>query len=378
VSIQVSIRSADHVARQHSPSPVQPRPSVGGGSRAEHPQHPYSDPDAGRTERRRLLERLDQCLTALEDAHERDEQVVSPEVASMVQPWAPAIAPGMLITEALELVFRKQEEYLPEDDEPLPAPDPGRRPPLRPGRREPETEPGELDETRARALTDRIKASANQVSLLLLEAHEGRAWLALGYRSWEHYVRRELGLSRTRSYELLDHGRLIRLIHRITGTTRVPDIPPYAARRMKQHMAGFVSALEARVDGTPKEEMPALVTEVVRDYQHRTAAGSSAALKRRQPSNAAPDALVRAVETMRSAAEQGWPAHLDLALLGASVECLAAMPPVPDIVRRTRNGQDELDNLEYALEWLTEFAGAWKPGHRARYPRIGGRISGVA
>lgn len=50
----------------------------------------------------------------------------------------------------------------------------------------------ELDEAAARALTDRIVHSVTFGAQLVAEAWQGRAWKALGYKSWEDYAEAEL------------------------------------------------------------------------------------------------------------------------------------------------------------------------------------------
>ena len=50
----------------------------------------------------------------------------------------------------------------------------------------------ELDELEARSLTDRIVHSTTLAAQLVAEAWQGRAWKALGYKSWESYADAEL------------------------------------------------------------------------------------------------------------------------------------------------------------------------------------------
>jgi hypothetical protein len=63
-------------------------------------------------ERRSRLRRLDDCLNLLEQAHEKDLTHVSDEMAEMIQERVPAIAAGMLISDAIEEVLRQQEPYM--------------------------------------------------------------------------------------------------------------------------------------------------------------------------------------------------------------------------------------------------------------------------
>lgn len=50
----------------------------------------------------------------------------------------------------------------------------------------------------ARTLTDRIKLAVEGIWELVKVAYEGRAWVALGYESWDDYCTREFGSSRIR------------------------------------------------------------------------------------------------------------------------------------------------------------------------------------
>lgn len=69
-----------------------------------------------------------------------------------------------------------------------------------------------LSADEARSLTEQIKAATEQLYSLLLRAHEGQAWAALGYDSWRDYAMTEFGMSQSQAYRLLDHGRVIREI----------------------------------------------------------------------------------------------------------------------------------------------------------------------
>ncbi len=61
-----------------------------------------------------------------------------------------------------------------------------------------------LSESQARELTERIRVTVEDVWSLLLEAHNGRAWEALGYPNWREYAQQEFDFSRSQPYRLLD------------------------------------------------------------------------------------------------------------------------------------------------------------------------------
>jgi hypothetical protein len=100
----------------------------------------------------------------------------------------------------------------------------------------------ELDESEARALTDRIVHSTTLAAQLVAEAWQGRAWKALGYKSWESYADAELpmlGSNSSNRHVLLvglrNVGMSTRAISAVTGlgvgtvhrhTSGVPDGTP--------------------------------------------------------------------------------------------------------------------------------------------------------
>lgn len=60
----------------------------------------------------------------------------------------------------------------------------------------------------ARTLTDNIKELGDELGAMLLEAHDGEAWRALGYKSWKAYIEAEFEFNRQRSYQLLKQAKV--------------------------------------------------------------------------------------------------------------------------------------------------------------------------
>jgi hypothetical protein len=312
--------------------------------------------------------RLDSCLTELEEAHERDEQIVSPVLASRVGALVPGVVSGMSIAQAIDLVFQAQDSCLQAEPGTALQPAYERNPVLA------EAVLGEhlsvrsskpLDPIEARALTERIRSVANNISLLLLEAQERQAWLALGYRSWERYVRQEFGLSRTRSYELLDHGRLIRAIHALTGALMVEDLPPYAARKVKPHLEQFILELKTRAVGKGVEEIPSLVSEIIQEV--RPSPSHARLLERRMGIADLTDRVTDAVATATVGPHRY---RVDVEVLLVVVEYLAVMPSAASVARQLVGGETEWTTIERATAWLEDLTAelrAWaRPGRDAR------------
>lgn len=124
----------------------------------------------------------------------------------------------------------------------------------------------------ARALTERIRSTADALWALLLEAHERQAWKALGYGRWEDYVAAELDMSRSRSYQLLDQGRVVREIEaavaEVVAVSTVVDtgITEREARDVKPHLAEVTEAIKDRLTGEAADAIDAdRVAEIVAD-----------------------------------------------------------------------------------------------------------------
>jgi DNA-binding CsgD family transcriptional regulator len=100
---------------------------------------------------------------------------------------------------------------------------------------------------RARQITSYVKL-AQGVALwrFVLEAHEGQAHLAMGYESWAAYCDRELGMSKSRSYQLLDQAQVnfqvAAVLKELTGQEIELRLREAVCRRLKP---GLAEALEA-------------------------------------------------------------------------------------------------------------------------------------
>lgn len=71
---------------------------------------------------------------------------------------------------------------------------------------------GDMSETEAKEITEAIRSAATATYILLAQAHEGKAYKALGYETWASYVKEEFEISPQRSYQLLDLSKVIKTI----------------------------------------------------------------------------------------------------------------------------------------------------------------------
>ena len=94
----------------------------------------------------------------------------------------------------------------------------------------------EMDAATARELTDRVKDDAHALWAKLLHLYDGKAWKALGHKSWGAYYTVEFGGSATRGYQLLNAARVMAELH-----------PPTDANgEWLQHTAGLETPLNQK------------------------------------------------------------------------------------------------------------------------------------
>lgn len=105
-----------------------------------------------------------------------------------------------------------------------------------------------LNKHEARRLTDRIRKAVNDVGALIEQAHDRGAWKALGYATWEAYVKTEFGFTRQRSYQLLDQGRVAKAISEATGElSNAFDISKRDADALKSDLDAVTAEIRERV-----------------------------------------------------------------------------------------------------------------------------------
>lgn len=83
----------------------------------------------------------------------------------------------------------------------------------------------QLPKEEAEKLTKDIQATTTALYLLLKKAHDSKAWLSLGYKSWTEYIEKEFEFSRARSYQLINQANVIEEIHEASG------VPLYITER---------------------------------------------------------------------------------------------------------------------------------------------------
>lgn len=105
-----------------------------------------------------------------------------------------------------------------------------------------------MTKSEALALNAQIRATARGLWQLVAEAYDRKAWQALGYASWKDYAAQELQVGESRAYQLVDTGRVMKVISEAAGSEDVFETVLVTARetaKIKPHMSTFKKELRA-------------------------------------------------------------------------------------------------------------------------------------
>lgn len=127
----------------------------------------------------------------------------------------------------------------------------------------------ELSREEATVLTQTIRTQTNVLYLLIARAHSGKAHLALGYTSFEAYIKAEFNYSKSYAYKLLDQARIIEAIEDVMPEGAQVYVSDATARGLKASMGEFLPELEEKVRDLPTDEAAAVMEDLVQDYRER-------------------------------------------------------------------------------------------------------------
>lgn len=158
-----------------------------------------------------------------------------------------------------------------------------------------------LTKGEASALTERIRGHIDAAWADITKAYEGKAWKALGYASWEAYVKAEFDMSRRHSYRLIDQGRVIREIAEATAesVTRVSQISARDVAAVKDDLPTVTAEIRERIEQGEAPETAVAETvataraEKERQREERKAKQAEFARQREEHVATLPDAIKR-------------------------------------------------------------------------------------
>lgn len=124
-----------------------------------------------------------------------------------------------------------------------------------------------LDESQAKELTEYIRSTSNVLYVLIERAHSGKAHTALGYKTFEEYVRAEFDISRSRAYQLLNQSRVISELESALPEGTPVHITEAAARDLKHALDDLVPEIRERTADLSPDVAGEVLEEMVANYR---------------------------------------------------------------------------------------------------------------
>lgn len=121
----------------------------------------------------------------------------------------------------------------------------------------------------ARELTNHIRSTADTLYVLIARAHAGRAWEALGYNSFEAYVREEFDMSRSRAYQLLNQAKIVEAITAAAPEGTEVHITEAVARDLKSIINEVTGEIEDKTRDLDPDDAGAVIEELIRAERER-------------------------------------------------------------------------------------------------------------
>lgn len=138
-----------------------------------------------------------------------------------------------------------------------------------------------LDKDGARELTEQIQRTSVRLWLLVTEAHDRKAHLALGYETWADYVKAELHMSESRSYQFLDTGHVMKALAAGGVDIETAPVPPTrVVARVKDRLTDVRKMAERVIreeNGTAAQEIDKSLRALAREPRKPSKAAAAAA-----------------------------------------------------------------------------------------------------
>jgi len=259
----------------------------------------------------------------------------------------------------------------------------------------------QLSEGKARELTDAIRAAATATHVLLYEAHQGKAYKALGYETWGDYVAEEFQISSSRSYQLLDLSKAILTLEEAAPENTVIKLTEAQARDIKRELPKITERVREETEGMDGDEASGTVERIIDDIREQKKLDEKAAQEREKKLNEAEqDGYHKGLEAAADAflennggapgsgnysdgdysggssndygdPEPGIDDGLDVMSPQDKVDLynflnvlagLTSMPEPEDFIKVVPAGrEDEISNqVEIAAQWINRFANLWE------------------
>jgi hypothetical protein len=217
----------------------------------------------------------------------------------------------------------------------------------------------------AEELTERIRRCFGDVSILLLEAHDRRAWISLGHCSWGNYVRAEFGLSRSRSYEILQLARVNLALRRAAGGAALPPISGLAALQIKPVLDEVVIEVQQRCQiletgSSTGAEVQKVIQEIVDKARNKQMAPASGPEVLRRSSAGEASTSVDWLMNRRSQSPGARLTQNEVEALVGAINLIAGQIPATRLIGQLAvEDLPRLSQLPMAARWLGDLLNAW-------------------
>lgn len=122
----------------------------------------------------------------------------------------------------------------------------------------------------AQELTEHIRSTADVLYVLIARAHAGKAYIALGYSSFESYVKTEFDISRSRAYQFLNQANVIEAITAAAPEGTRIKVSEAAARDLKNFVNELSPDIREKTEGVSPDDAGAIVDELVKEYREKS------------------------------------------------------------------------------------------------------------
>lgn len=130
---------------------------------------------------------------------------------------------------------------------------------------------GDMSELEAREITEAIRSAATATYILLAQAHEGKAYKALGYDTWASYVKDEFEISPQRSYQLLDLSKVIKTIEGSAPDGTEVKLTEAQARDIKRELPKITERIQEETKDMSPEDARETIDSIIDDAREEAA-----------------------------------------------------------------------------------------------------------
>lgn len=187
--------------------------------------------------------------------------------------------------------------------------------------------PAEMSKADAKKLTQKIKTAVDDLWTLLVRAHDGKAWKALGHQTWEAYVEAEFGMSKRRADQLLEKGEVLAALEDATG--QMGNTFPISKRdvdAVKADLPAVAEQVKAKVEAgeAPEKAVAATVADKRAEKEQAREARKAAQVEHDKQREEHAAALPQAIKDREAAKAEAIAARkakpVDLEALTAEIE----------------------------------------------------------